>query len=550
MKFTPHPILTPPSDEDILRLTSNADGSVNEDGLRELQRMWQQHERAIELSEQDPYRYEWALPARGRIKKALAESREVLCLGGNRASKTRSAARIVVEAALQGKNGTMMLFSQDAKTSVQVQQRSIFDMLPKEYKKGVKSKQGYLSYSAQNGFTGDGFIMPDTNTQILFRTYASFANNSTNLEGYDLGFKHTDGINLAVWMDEYLHEFDLVKTIRLRGATREGKLLVTVTPINNYNPYISEHLNGAQALESRYVEFLRKEMPIYLKSARDDSSVVCLHTDENPFGNPASVASSLQYESEEQKQIRYCGWPSNLQASLFPHFSVNANVINELPTNLKDKKYWTGYQVVDPAGARNYATIWAFAGLNGDIVIAKEWPDVRSYGEWAVRRAGEAYGFGAGASKIGLDVKGYADLYREIEDEMGAEIFSRIGDSRFFAQESSDNIDLFDQFAEHGLYFVPSDGRREHVGITALDEWFRYNVDKPIDASNKPRIKIHKDCVNLIHAVINYKMGDKKFEPLKDWIDLLRYLRLCDAGNGPTHYEPSAFNSKKQTWGY
>jgi hypothetical protein len=95
--------------------------------------------------------------------------------------------------------------------------------------------------------------------------------------------------------------------------------------------------------------------------------------------------------------------------------------------------------------------------------------------------------------------------------------------------------------------FVPSDGRQEHIGITALDDWFYYNPNVEIDATNRPKCYIHESCGNLIQSIINYS---KTNDALKDFFDLMRYLRLANAGDGPVHYGEEAFIQQRGTGGY
>ena len=87
------------------------------------------------------------------------------------------------------------------------------------------------------------------------------------------------------------------------------------------------------------------------------------------------------------------------------------------------------------------------------------------------------------------------------------------------------------------MHFIPSDGRMEEIGINALDEWFSYNPNSKIDYANKPLCYIHKDCGNLIDSLINYGSKGKSDEPLKDFFDVIRYLRMANAGEGPDHID-------------
>jgi hypothetical protein len=130
----------------------------------------------------------------------------------------------------------------------------------------------------------------------------------------------------------------------------------------------------------------------------------------------------------------------------------------------------------------------------------------------------------------------YAELFKEIEEELGIEVTERIGDSRFFAKENENNTDLFTSFYDYGMSFIPSDGQAEAVGATALDEWFFYNPDYEIDEANQPRCYVHKDCGNLIESIISYNSMGKSDEALKDFFDALRYLRMSNAGMGPDYF--------------
>ena len=114
-------------------------------------------------------------------------------------------------------------------------------------------------------------------------------------------------------------------------------------------------------------------------------------------------------------------------------------------------------------------------------------------------------------------------------------VFERIGDSRYFAWENENNVDLFQSFAYYGMDFIPSSGQMEKDGIVALDEWFEYNEDASIDLVNRPRCYISSECGNLIDSLINYQSNGKADEALKDFFDLIRYLRMTNGGEGPDH---------------
>ena len=80
IEFTDHPILRPPTDEEIVFL-----GEKHPKVLKELH---EAHEGRIEASEQDPVRHGFNLDGWERIKDGLGTYNECLCLGGNRSGKT------------------------------------------------------------------------------------------------------------------------------------------------------------------------------------------------------------------------------------------------------------------------------------------------------------------------------------------------------------------------------------------------------------------------------------------------------------------------------
>ena len=540
LKFTKHPVLVPPTDEEIVFLAEN-DPKI-------LEELHKAHEGRIESAQQDPLRHGFELNGWSRMRDALSDYNEVLTLGGNRSGKTTGCAKMVMEAVTQNENGHIVCFSQNADTSIKIQQSAIWEMMPREFKRKTKSIEGYINFSMQNGFTGSSFIFPDTRTRVDFKTYTQFSNNQTILEGFEFGFKDAQGLNIGAWLDEYLGTAELVNTLRFRLATRNAKMVLGFTPIDGFTAFISEYLTDAQTLETRKAELLKdEEVPVRQYSNKRDAGVVYLHSDENPFGGYDRIAKDLKNEGRETILVRAYGVPVHSMTTVLPMFSTSVNVLSdeEFP-DITNKSEYTIYQVVDPADARNYVSIWAAVNEMGDIFIRREFPDLDTYGNWAVF-GDPKWKYGPAAKKLGYNTQGYIDEFKDIEKDLGIEVFERIGDSRFFARENSNAMDLFQEFSERGMDFVPSDGRQEHIGIAALDEWFYYNPNVEIDATNRPKCYVHESCGNLIQSIINYS---KTNDALKDFFDLMRYLRLANSGDGPVHYGEEAFVQYRGTGGY
>ena len=544
--FTHHPLLQPPTDEEIIRLTETKEGS------EELLRWHKSHEEAIISAANEPLKHGFDLNGWNRIKWGMSNYNEVLALGGNRSGKTTGCAKIVMQAVTESTDGHIVCFSQNEDTSIKVQQAAIWEMMPREFKKKTKGIEGYINFSMQNGFTAKSFIFPDTRTRVDFKTYTQFSNNQSILEGFEFGFSNPTGFNVGAWLDEYLGDATLVDTLRFRLATRDSSMLIGFTPIDGYTPFIGDYAKGAETLETREAELLNnRKLPVKQYSPNRDAAIIYLHSDENPFGGYDRIKKDLRGRSDEQILVRAYGYPVRSITALLPKFSTTVNVLTDEPNkygqklpDIRDRRRYTIYQVVDPAGARNFVSLWAAVDAQGYVYIVKEWPDRDGYGEWATF-GDPKWKYGPASKKIGYDVKGYADLFKEIEQDMGVVAHERIGDSRYFARENENNVDLFQSFSDYDMDFIPSSGQMEKDGIVALDEWFEYNEDGDIDLANRPRCYISSECGNLIDSLINYQSNGKADEALKDFFDLIRYLRMANGGLGPDHFTNNSLESTK-----
>ena len=549
IEFTKHPFMQGLTDEEIVQI-----GSTD---LKLLQQLHKIHEERILASTEDPLRHGFDLPGWDRIRSSCKQYDEVVALGGNRSGKTTGCAKMVMQSVTESQDGHIVCFSQNEDTSIKVQQAAIWEMMPREFKKKTKGIEGYINFSMQNGFTAKSFIFPDTRTRVDFKTYTQFTNNATILEGFNFGFKNAKDLNIGAWLDEYLGDAALVNTLRFRLATRDSKMLIGFTPIDGFTPFISEYLKGAETLESRYAKLLDRDVPVKQYSPGREAGIIYLHSDENPFGGYERIAKDLKDRPEDEILVRAYGVPVKSMTSLLPMFSTSVNVLSDTPNrhgmkmpDFTNKKQFTCYHIVDPAGARNFSMIWAAVNKDGEAYVIREWPDRETYGEWAIF-GDPKWKFGPAAKKIGHDIGSYSELFLEIEEELGIEVAERIGDSRYFARENENNEDLFASFADYGMHFIPSSGVNEDTGIAALDEWLAYNPEMEIDKANRPMLYVSSKCGNLIDSIINYNSQGKNDEALKDFFDILRYLRMINSGDGPDHYTPQDIQTQnKSTGGY
>lgn len=543
LKFTPHPILKAPTPAQIVKL------SKTKAGQEALLKWHTSYHAKLGLAEEDPLNHGFELEHWKHAEDLLSKSLDVMCLGGNRSGKTEFGARAVVRAAIENEKATIICFAQDENASIEVQQSAVYRNLPPEYKQKTKTETEYVNYKVKTGFSGASLILRN-GSKILFRKYSQFIANRSAFEGYELGSKSPKWNNIGVWLDEYLEDGDLVDTMRFRLATRSAQMLLTFTPIDGFTPFVADYLKDAETKRTSPAELLGgEEVPLIQENEKKDCGIVFFHSILNPFGGYKDIAKRLKHSSRDEILTRAYGIPVKSMTTLFPLFNSNVHVVDEIPADVGDKKKWTVYHVVDPASARNYVAIWAAVNAKGEVCVLREWPDRETYGPWA-EFGDPKWKFGPASKKMGYNVKGYVDLFKEIEHEIGVEPEVRIGDSRFFAAENEDNVDLFTAFGEEGMHFEPSDGRHEDMGISKLDEFFHYNPNVGVDEVNKPLMTIHEGCGNTIYSIMNYGQNGKKDEPLKDFIDCPRYLAMANAGEGPYHFGGEAIKFTRQGKGY
>lgn len=515
--------------------------------------MHRMHEDAVANAESDPLNYGMSLEGWVYADAMLDLYDTLMIFGGNRSSKTEYGARTVVKAALANPDSIIVCFAQDSDASIRTQQTAIWRYLPPEVKENKKkSETEYINYKVKTGFSGQSLILPN-GSQILFHTYSQFIANRSKFEGLELGSKFPTWHNIGLWPDEYLEDGDLIRTMRFRLVTRDAKMVLTFTPIDGHTAFVEEFLKGAETTKERAAPLLDGEMvPVTQYSPNKEAGIVYFHSEFNPFGGYNRIAKELKNSSKDEIRTRAYGIPVKSMTALFPLFTESVHVVDELPKITKATH--TVYQIIDPAHARNFAVIWAAVDKVGQITVIKEWPDHENYGDWA-ERGDPNWKHGPASDKSGYAVKtdvkkySYVELFKDIEREMGVEVFERIGDSRFMAVETTDQ-DMFSDFSDKDMHVIPSSGKDEKTGIQLLDQWFVYNPNIEIDSINRPKMRFHKSCRNAINSVLNYGALGKKDEALKDWVDCLRYLRTANGGEGPEHYTKDMFEQEEGWGGY
>jgi len=438
--------------------------------------------------------------------------------------KTAWGSFCVVKAAIENPKSIIMCFAQTSEVSVRQQQSAVYQWLPPEYRRKQTGASTYISYTVKNGFTDNSFILPN-GSQVIFKTYSQYQNNPTILEGAELGCKDPVWHNIGCWLDEYLLGEDLIGTLRFRLATRNAKMLVTFTPIDGWTEVIKDYLDKAKTIETREAELINGELVPYVQRSHNrNASIHYFHTKDNPFGGYDRIKNDLKGRPREEILIRAYGVPVKSQATKFPKFNKEVNVI---PQDMVPDKDVTRYCIIDPAGSKNWFICWIAVDATNTYYVYREWPD-STIGDWAEWKGGK-WTSGQGAKGMGYGIKDYVRLILDLED--GEEIYERIidprlGAAKYQAQDGSSSI--IEDLAENDIICIPAPGIDIEDGIQALISKMSYDTTKPLDSVNRPRFYVTDECFNIINALSEYTGDGGLKEAWKDPIDVLRYASVTD----------------------
>jgi len=235
-----HPMLPMPTQEQRRQMVENV-------GVEETMRLFLMREQRIQLEQEDPHRYGTELPAWADADDLLNRHPELLILGGNRASKTEYAAKRIAQAFLgvdltgnapgwikekYNRRGiNIWCLHQSSMTSIAMQQNVLNKYLPPDLKATKRGKHTQVSWTQKNGFSDNTAVY--NGNQIWFLNYSQ---DIKVVEGGEVDY---------VWCDE-LVPADWLETLRYRLVTRNGKLLVTFTPIQGYTQVVKEFISTAR----------------------------------------------------------------------------------------------------------------------------------------------------------------------------------------------------------------------------------------------------------------------------------------------------------------
>jgi len=522
-KQTPYPGIESFSNEEMIAIAEKHGTDFLLDQLQE-------RERVIQLAKDDPLRYGIKLDPWKDADRLLEEYDELLILGGNRSGKTEYAARTVAnKMAFNDAINTWCLHT-TLPSSVEMQQPVVRKYLPPEWRNiGKQGQTTNVRWTDKSGFADQVFILPN-------RSRTRFLNYSMDdkvYEGGELDF---------IWADELIG-YELVKTLRYRIVTRSGKLLITFTPVRGYTMTVKEYLAGSRVVESRPAELLEQEnihvpgckkgeMPYILEARSRSAAIICFHSIWNPFGGYQNIIKMLDGKSTEEIKIRAYGWAERLEGKAFPRFNENVHVVDpkDIPTT------GTRYCSCDPGGTKNWFIKWYIIDDLERVWLYREWPDRKTYGEWALPSDKPDGKPGSAQTPLGMSILSYKKLIKKLEGN--EDIFERVIDPRGGGAEvpnvkqGQSIISMMDEEQQDSEGNVVGESIVWHAGpggdiedgITVINDMLDYDESSPVSAMNHPKFFISSECEQSIYAYAEYTGLDGLKGALKDVIDPDRYL--------------------------
>lgn len=232
-----------------------------------------------------------------------------------------------------------------------------------------------------------------------------------------------------------------------------------------------------------------------------------------------------QYDSDE-REARFTGRPLTFSGRILKSFDRNIHVAKDEFQPPEGERISIG-MIADPAIGKPFAIVWRYVDAAGVLHYYDEYPE-------------QAF---EGAKDSNLTVKDYADLIRAREN--GRQVTTRILDRHFGnVRRTTGGKTLKEEFDEQGIEFSDSyalGSEEVETGILKMKEYLRYDAAKPIDAINRPRVRISPKCRNLIAALERWSRDAKTGKPneeYKDFADLFRY----DVMSNPEVETASAWN--------
>jgi hypothetical protein len=543
---TPHPVLKLPTQEQAL--------AIGEEKLREL---LIRREELIALERDDPYRHGIYLDTWRDADADFADALLLVLFGGNGSGKTYYMCRKAMETALTHANAKVLLLHEAEKPCILLHHATMWHYLPKELKVPNSKRQRVrkINYTVATGFSDGKFVLPNGSIVV----FGAYKQDIADYEG--TGWR-------LICADENL-PLGWLTTLLYRLPRCRGQMLWGYTPIRGITPSVRHIVQGAITTESRPAdpELLAPDrihvegcppghMPYRQAAVHAGVKVMYFPSASNPFAGYQEMKKVLRGRTSTEIEQRAYGYARNTVGNLFPKFS-KVHVLDKARIEKVLAGAGTRRHYADPAGARNMFQIWTLTDQDDRRFVYREWPDVPTYGEWAVaaedsrRFDGQA---GPAQPALGYGVVDYKRIMLEAEGNrwsdgkwhmQGETIYERKFDPRSgkagAMTDEHGGVSLMDMFLDEqrnekgeltgpSMPFEQASGISQDQGIMAINDLLAWDACEQLCALvNEPKLYISETCQNLIWALQTYTGRDGEKAACKDPIDCLRYFATDQA---------------------
>jgi len=190
--------------------------------------------------------FDWVpleLADRIRFKFGFKKAKDVLLInGGNRGGKTHYAAHRVMRILRRKREARAWCCHSTQSMSVQYHHTLMHQLLPPEWAAAdVRSKTAYIAYKQKTGFSEGKFVLPPAEPGVR--------GSECEFLSYDMNPERIEGGNLDIIWDDELVPPDWVETQEFRIAERNGKIIITFTPIKGYSATVKLFQDGARVCQ-------------------------------------------------------------------------------------------------------------------------------------------------------------------------------------------------------------------------------------------------------------------------------------------------------------
>ncbi len=291
-----------------------------------------------------------------------------------------------------------------------------------------------------------------------------------------------------------------------------------------------------------------ESVPRVQQPVRRNCRIVYFHTADNPYGNYASMKVQLADANRDTILMRAYGVATKAIANRFPKFNDNVHVIPDSRVPQEGSRYL----IIDPCNGRNFFMSWFIVDPRGRLILYREWPCESIYiegfgypGPWTIPSGKKMDGDrGDSQRPMGFGLTRYKSEILRLEmlrNENGAwvkrkesEIIEeRYMDSRFAGQKilaaREESLTLIEEMAELDMDFLPSPSQGGiDDGIELVNSLLDYDVNRPVDSTNEPRLFIAESCTNSIYSMHEWTGADGLKGAAKDPIDNIRWAACAD----------------------